>query len=58
VGQPRDRDWRAAFAVYEVEDRARRIMFYRVPYNVKQAQEKILAAGLPDRLATRLSEGR
>jgi hypothetical protein len=33
-------------------------MFYRVPYNVKQAQEEILAAGLPDRLATRLSEGR
>jgi diadenosine tetraphosphatase ApaH/serine/threonine PP2A family protein phosphatase len=58
VGQPRDGDWRAAFAVYEVEDRAGRIMFYRVPYNVKQAQEKILAAGLPDRLASRLSEGR
>jgi len=59
VGQPRDWDWRAAFAVYEVEDHARqRIMFYRVPYDVKQAQEKILAAGLPNRLASRLSEGR
>jgi diadenosine tetraphosphatase ApaH/serine/threonine PP2A family protein phosphatase len=58
VGQPRDRDWRAAFAVYETEARARRIMFYRVPYDVKLAQEKILAAGLPDRLATRLGEGR
>jgi diadenosine tetraphosphatase ApaH/serine/threonine PP2A family protein phosphatase len=58
VGQPRDGDWRAAFAVYEIEDGMRRIMFYRVPYDVKQAQGKILAAGLPDRLATRLSEGR
>jgi diadenosine tetraphosphatase ApaH/serine/threonine PP2A family protein phosphatase len=58
VGQPRDRDWRAAFAVYEAEDRARRVTFYRVPYDVKLAQEKIIAAGLPDRLATRLGEGR
>lgn len=58
VGQPRDRDWRAAFAVYEVEEGMRRIMFYRVPYDLKLAQEKILAAGLPDRLATRLGEGR
>lgn len=59
VGQPRDRDWRAAFAIYETENRSlQRILFYRVPYDVKLAQEKILAAGLPDRLATRLGEGR
>jgi diadenosine tetraphosphatase ApaH/serine/threonine PP2A family protein phosphatase len=58
VGQPRDGDWRAAFAMYESENGAQRVMFYRVPYDVKRAQERILAAGLPDRLATRLREGR
>lgn len=59
VGQPRDGDWRAAYAVYESnEEGAQRVMFYRAPYDVKQAQEKILGAGLPDRLATRLREGR
>jgi diadenosine tetraphosphatase ApaH/serine/threonine PP2A family protein phosphatase len=63
VGQPRDGDWRAAFALYETEqsgDNAatRRVTFYRVPYDVTQAQQKILAAGLPDRLATRLRDGR
>lgn len=64
VGQPRDGDWRAAFALYETESGdegkniARRIIFYRVPYDVRQAQKKILAAGLPDRLAARLREGR
>lgn len=60
VGQPRDGDWRAAFAVYETEEdgERQRVLFYRVPYDVKQAQKKIVAAGLPDRLATRLCEGR
>jgi diadenosine tetraphosphatase ApaH/serine/threonine PP2A family protein phosphatase len=56
VGQPRDHDWRAAFAVYD--DQARTVSFYRVPYDVRQAQARILRAGLPDRLATRLREGR
>lgn len=63
VGQPRDRDWRAAFALYETEQisevaRAQRVVFYRVPYDIRQAQQKIREAGLPDRLATRLQEGR
>lgn len=64
VGQPRDGDWRAAFALYEsaedMEGRtfAQRVMFYRVPYDVKQAQRQILEAGLPDRLASRLRDGR
>ena len=56
VGQPRDGDWRAAFAVYETEKRI--VSFQRVPYDVKSAQEKILAANLPPRLATRLAAGR
>ncbi len=56
VGQPRDGDWRAAFAIYDEEQRM--LNFYRVPYDLKAAQESIYRAGLPDRLATRLREGR
>jgi diadenosine tetraphosphatase ApaH/serine/threonine PP2A family protein phosphatase len=56
VGQPRDGDWRAAFAVYDSEDRI--VSFCRVPYNLKRAQDRILEANLPQRLATRLAAGR
>ncbi|HUV96441.1 MAG TPA: hypothetical protein VMV98_03140, partial [Acidobacteriaceae bacterium] len=56
VGQPRDRDWRAAFALYD--DEAARVTFFRVPYDVKAAQMRIQRAGLPDMLALRLSIGR
>jgi diadenosine tetraphosphatase ApaH/serine/threonine PP2A family protein phosphatase len=56
VGQPRDGDWRAACAVYD--DAQMTVTFCRVPYNVQQAQLRILDAGLPDRLAARLREGR
>ena len=56
VGQPRDGDWRAAFAMFDSD--AWIVTFYRIPYNVRVAQEKILAANLPPRLATRLATGR
>jgi diadenosine tetraphosphatase ApaH/serine/threonine PP2A family protein phosphatase len=56
VGQPRDGDWRAAFATYDTDKRI--VTFYRVPYNLRVAQEKINAANLPPRLATRLATGR
>jgi predicted phosphodiesterase len=56
VGQPRDNDWRAAYAIYDVE--ATRIVFHRIPYDVTSAQGRILMAGLPERLAARLREGR
>lgn len=56
VGQPRDGDPRAAFALYDTEQR--HVMFCRVPYDIEQAQEKIFSAGLPERLAIRLEEGR
>jgi predicted phosphodiesterase len=59
VGQPRDGDWRAAFALYEDDGNGpARVTFYRVPYNVKQTQDKIFAASLPERLALRLATGR
>jgi predicted phosphodiesterase len=56
VGQPRDGDWRAGFAVLDSESRV--LTFCRVPYNLKAAQDRILAANLPPRLATRLATGR
>jgi predicted phosphodiesterase len=56
VGQPRDCDWRAGFAVYDTV--AREITFHRVPYDLVAAQGRILMAGLPERLASRLRDGR
>jgi diadenosine tetraphosphatase ApaH/serine/threonine PP2A family protein phosphatase len=56
VGQPRDGDWRAGFAWFDSESRV--ISFLRVPYNVERAKQRIMAANLPERLATRLSIGR
>jgi predicted phosphodiesterase len=56
VGQPRDGDWRAGFAIFDSDTRI--VAFYRAPYNLKSAQDRILAADLPQRLATRLAAGR
>jgi predicted phosphodiesterase len=61
VGQPRDRDWRAAFALFDTEptpDGAHHITFHRVPYDLAASQGRILLAKLPERLAARLREGR
>jgi predicted phosphodiesterase len=56
VGQPRDGDWRAGFAVFDSDTWM--VSFYRTPYHLSVAQEKIIAANLPHRLATRLATGR
>ena len=56
LGQPRDGDPRAAFAVYD--DASETVTWYRVPYDVEAAAAAIRAAGLPERLAARLSAGR
>jgi len=55
VGQPRDRNPRAAFAIYD--SGARIIKFYRVEYDIEEAKRKILAEKLPPALAERLSLG-
>jgi diadenosine tetraphosphatase ApaH/serine/threonine PP2A family protein phosphatase len=55
VGQPRDGDPRAAFAVYQTDGM---ILFRRVEYNIAEAQRRIAAAGLPLNLANRLAIGR
>jgi len=59
IGQPRDGDWRSAFALYERDgDGPGAVTFYRVPYDVEQTQRRILSASLPERLAARLRVGR
>lgn len=55
VGQPRDGDPRAAYAIYDLE--AKELELVRVPYNIGKTQAKIRKAGLPDRLARRLDRG-
>ncbi|MBU4377220.1 MAG: metallophosphatase family protein [Candidatus Omnitrophica bacterium] len=56
VGQPRDGDPRASYAVFDTEKSYAEIK--RAPYDVKKAAKKIIDAGLPPVLAARLNEGR
>lgn len=56
VGQPRDGDWRAAFGLFDTDERT--MTFCRTPYDLRAAQERIFGANLPARLATRLAAGR
>ena len=55
VGQPRDHDPRAAYVIWDRDERT--ITIRRVPYDHRRAAQKILAAGLPRRLAERLAHG-
>ena len=56
VGQPRDGDRRAAFAIW---DRARRsFAFRRVAYPVHETIAALAELGLPEELAARLELGR
>jgi diadenosine tetraphosphatase ApaH/serine/threonine PP2A family protein phosphatase len=56
VGQPRDDNPQAAYALLDTERRA--VSIRRVPYDIEAARQKILAAGLPEILAARLLLGR
>jgi len=55
IGQPRDRDERAAYMIYD-SDRGV-VHWYRVSYPIARAQRRIRRAGLPDILAERLAYG-
>jgi len=55
VGQPRDGDRRAAYAVYDAD--ARTVTLHRLEYDIAVTQGKMEAAGLPHRLVYRLSIG-
>ena len=58
VGQPRDGDWRAAYAVIDTEEEPPgNVEFHRVEYDVEEAARKILEVGLPPFLAERLYDG-
>ncbi|CQH62390.1 MJ0936 family phosphodiesterase [Halobacterium hubeiense] len=56
VGQPRDRDPRAAYAVLDVETPS--VEERRVEYDVDRVAEAVRDAGLPDGTADRLADGR
>jgi len=55
VGQPRDRNIAAAFALYDADEGT--VEFERVAYDVEGARQKILRAGLPGALGDRLLVG-
>ncbi len=56
VGQPRDADPRAGFAIADLAHGI--IEFFRVPYDIAAVQARMRAAGLPEPLAHRLAVGR
>jgi diadenosine tetraphosphatase ApaH/serine/threonine PP2A family protein phosphatase len=56
VGQPRDGDPRAAYAL--VDTATRRVELVRLDYPVAVTQQKMAAAGLPEPLIRRLAAGR
>ena len=56
VGQPRDLNPKASYAVYDMEEGS--IELRRLDYDIPKAQAKIRAAGLPERLADRLAFGK
>jgi diadenosine tetraphosphatase ApaH/serine/threonine PP2A family protein phosphatase len=55
VGQPRDRDSRASYAIFDTE--AETWEPRRATYDIESVQKMIRAAGLPDKHAARLAEG-
>lgn len=56
VGQPRDFDCRASFAIFD--DELEEIEHIRVEYDIQKTQKEIIEAGLPEMLAERLSRGK
>ncbi len=56
VGQPRDGDPRASYAELDLDTLEATI--HRIDYPVAETQEAVRDAGLPERIASRLAEGR
>ncbi len=56
VGQPRDGDWHAAYCLYFPDRQL--VELRRIEYDIWTAQDKIVDAGLPQRLADRLALGK
>ena len=55
VGQPRDGNPQASYAIYDSESKV--IRLYRLPYDIKTTQDKMMQYGLPIRLVARLEYG-
>jgi len=56
VGQPRDGDWHASYCIFSPAERI--VELRRIEYDINTAQDKIVEAGLPQRLADRLAMGK
>ncbi len=55
VGQPRDGNPEASYAIYDSESKI--IRLHRIPYDIKTTQDKMIRHGLPIRLVARLHYG-
>ena len=55
VGQPRAGDWHASYCIYHADKNL--VELRRVEYDINLAQDKVVDAGLPQRLADRLALG-
>jgi len=55
VGQPRDGDPRASYAIYDSDTRS--VTHYRIPYDISATQSRMMEHGLPMRLIARLQYG-
>ena len=55
VGQPRDGDPRASYAIYDSE--TRQVRLQRIPYDIRATQDRMVKYGLPMRLVARLGYG-
>ncbi len=56
VGQPRDGNPKSGYVIYDLNEGT--IELRRLNYDIAKAQQKIMAAGLPQRLADRLTLGK
>ncbi len=56
IGQSRDGDARAGFAIADLEQRT--VEFWRIPYDIERVQQRMAQAGLPEPLILRLAFGR
>jgi diadenosine tetraphosphatase ApaH/serine/threonine PP2A family protein phosphatase len=56
VGQPRDNDPRACYAIFDTTERE--LFYHRVSYDIETTQEKMVEACLPQMLVERLSVGK
>jgi predicted phosphodiesterase len=56
IGQPRDGDPRAGFAIADIAHGV--VEFWRVPYDIQSVQDRMMRAGSPEPLVSRLALGR